>query len=297
MRDEFLSRFDKQATKNNYLKAFIKLDHYLNSKQITEDQFILKLKDTTDFRNYNMLQNLVDSIKENVSPPTCRLYFDCLFKYFLIEGVPLDFTQKRLRIKLPRVINKNYEGLDYDNLVRLIDLSSVNYGIYLRTLAGSGMRETEGLLLEPSMIKFYEFPVRLILPGSITKFSIPRETFLPTNTAKKVQELIESKNVKPNETIFSYPVTERTLIEYEKNFASIRTRAGLDTPDRIRNQKNDITLHSCRAYFITTFTDNGQHDFGHALAGHSKYFSTYFRKSMKERQTIYSSIMSKVDFD
>lgn len=296
MRDQFLSRFDKQSTKNNYLKAFSKLDNYLSNNQITEDQFITKLKDVTEFRNYNLLQNLVDSIKDNVSPASCRLYFDCLFKYFLIEGVPLDFTQKRLRVKLPRVINKNYEGLDYDRATRLIDLSSLSFATYIKSLIGSGMRETEGLLLEPQMIKFDEFPVRVILPGKITKFSIPRETFLPTNTAKRVQELIEIKNVKPDQTIYSYPVNDHTLIEYEKSFASIRTKAGLDTPDRIRNQKNDITLHSCRALFITTFTDNGQHDFGHALAGHSKYFSTYFRKSMKERQTIYGAIMNKIDF-
>lgn len=297
MRDEFLSRFEKQSTKNNYLKAFSKLDEFLNSNQITEDQLILKLKDVTEFKNYHVLQNLVNFIKENVSPATCRLYFDCLFIYFLLQGVPLDYTQKRLRVKFPRVVKRTYEGLDYEALSKLIKLSSRNFGAYLRTLTGSGMRETEGLLLQPSMIRFDEFPVRLVLPGEITKFSIPRETFLPPNTAKLVQTIIEDKGIKPNETIFTNPYTPETLIEYEKYFASIRTKAGLDTINRIRNQKNDITLHSCRAFFITAFTDNGQHDIGHALAGHSKYLETYYRKSMKERQTIYGSVMSKVDFD
>lgn len=296
MRDHFLDKFSNKSTRSNYVKAFNKLDSFLQQRQQTEEQFILEIKNSENHNRYELLQELVNHIKESVSPVVCRLYFDCLFKYFLIQGSPLDFTQKKIRVNLPRVKTRIYDGLDRDSFLKLIELSSFKFGLYMKFLAGSGSRETEGLRVTPSMFRFEEFPTRVLLSEEITKYNIARETFLPTNTSKLIQNLIIEKGIKLNETIFTDNWTKDTLIDFEKYFNGIRTKAGLETQNREKNQKNDITLHSCRAFFITTFTDNGQHDIGHALAGHSKYLEVYYRKSLKERQTIFSSIMQFVDF-
>jgi len=306
-RELFISRFEKNATKNNYLKSFNKLDDFLSYKNMSEDMFLNQLRSLEMFKKYEVLQELVNIIKKDVSPRVTKLYFDSLFKYFLIIGIPLDYTQKRIRIQFPRIVNKRFEGLDkigINKLLRIAQKPNENnnvggresFAMYMKTLIGSGMRETEGLKITPSMIHFEEFPTRLDLPGTITKYSIPRETFLPTKTSNELRDLIEKKKVNQHETIFTKNWTERTLVDYEVYFENIREKAGLATPNRVKYQQNDITLHSFRAYFITTFTDHNQDSFGHALAGHTKDLTVYFRKSLKDRQIIYASVMKDLEF-
>lgn len=306
-REKFLVKFDKEATKNNYLKAFKKFDEYLKTKAMTEEMFLTTLNNVEMFQKYDILQELVHHLKRDVSPRVLRLYFDSLFKYFLIIGIPLDYTQKRIRIQFPRCGTHRFSGLDGSMIQRLISISQKpneynnlggreSFTAYMKTLVGCGLRETEGLMLKPEMIHWDEYPVRVILPSEITKFSIERETFLPPGTAKTLKELIEKKQVKPNQTIFTVNWNNKTLEDYEKYFARIRTKASLDTPNRKKHQQNDITLHSFRAYFITKFIDHKLSEIGHALAGHTKYFDTYYRKSLKERQSLYASVMNDLEF-
>lgn len=300
-REEFLERFDNQSTINNYHKSFKKLDYFLEQRNKSETEFINELKTLKKNEKYNLLQKLILSIKETVSPRTTRQYFDNLFLYFLIVGSPLDYTQKRIRLTFPRIIGKRFEGLDDDGIKTLFGLGSSNFVAYMSLLAGGGLRETEGLRVTPSMFRFDEFPVRLVLPGTITKYSIPRETFIPPNCFLRIKSIIEEKNVSKDHVIFTDNYNDKTLEDFEKYFAKIRTKAGLDTENRIKHQQNDITLHSLRAFFITTFTiaiynNEKLESFGHALAGHTKDLSIYFRTSLKVNREKYSVVMNKLDF-
>ena len=295
-REEFLKRFENASTINNYNKSFKKLDSFLVQQNITEIQLIEKLKGVENHEMYDLLQKLIYSIKSTVSPRSTRNYFDNLFKYFLILGCPLDYTQKRIRLQFPRIITKRFEGLDEFQIKRLFELGSENFTGYMSLLVGGGLRETEGLLVTPTMIRWDEYPVRISLPGEITKFSIPRDTFIPRNTSQRIKKIISEKNISKNDVIFTSKYTEKTLEDFEKYFAKIRTKAKLDTANRIKHQQNDITLHSLRAYFITTFTNHGLSDFGHALAGHSANVSVYYRMSEEKRKQNYSTVMNELNF-
>lgn len=296
-RETLVNRYDSPSSQDNYRKAFNKFDLFLAHIGMDELKFIESLNQFTKGQRYELLQKLIDFLNVAVSPRTCRDYFDRLFKYFLLSDCPLDYTQKKLLLKFPRIIQRRLEGLDRDMIIKELTLCSENFGIYLRTLAGSGMRETEGLKLEPRMIHFEEYPVRLDLPQEITKFNIPRESFLPSNTAKLLQGLIESKEIKENQTIFIEKWNEKSLIDFEKYYARLRIKAEFETEDRKKHQQNDITLHSHRAFYLTTLTHNNLESFGHATAGHSKDLSVYFRTSLKVRQEKYASIMRLLDFD
>jgi hypothetical protein len=96
--------------------------------------------------------------------------------------------------------------------------------------------------------------------------------------------------------IFAKKYNENTLLNFEKDFAAIRTKAGLDTINKEARQQNDITLHSFRAFFITTFTNSELGEFGHALAGHSGSFSVYYRMSDEKKKEKYSLVMNELDF-
>ena len=295
-RKDFLGRFENSSTIKNYNKSFKKLDLFLYQNNISESQFIENLKQVPEHEKYNQLQKLIESIKQTVSPRSTRNYFDNLFKYFLIIGCPLDYTQKRLRLQFPRIIDRRFDGLDDNQIKHLFSLGSNNFVGYMSALAGGGLRETEGLRLTPEMIMFDEYPVRAKLPGEITKFSIPRDTFFPPNTVKRIQDIIHEKQIEKDQTIFTSNYNEKTLEDFEKYFATIRTKAGLDTPNRQRYQQNDITLHSLRAYFITTFTNSGLESFGHALAGHSADVSVYYRMSPQKRKENYCKAINDLDF-
>ena len=295
-RDEFLKRHNNGNTISNYKKSFKKLDEFLQQKNITEQLFLEALNNLPLHQKYNELQRLVDFIKLDVSAGTAKQYFDNLFIYFLLEGAPLDYTQKKIRLTFPRKATVQFEGLDEDSAKLLCSCGSVNFQTFESTLIGAGLRESEGLLLEPQMILFSEFPTRIKLPKEITKFNIARETFLPPKNSQKLQQLIESKNTLPNHTIFTKNYSKNTLKDFEQQFAQIRKKCNLDTPNRVKYQQNDITLHSLRSYFITIVTDQINEATAHALAGHSRYMKSYYRKPLKKRQIEFASIMKCLEF-
>lgn len=296
-RGNFLSRIEAPATVNNWKKAFKKFDEYLTQTGQTEEYFIKRLNELEVYERYNHLQDLIDFIKHTTRPHTTRNYFTMLFKYLLMQGVALDYTQKRIRLKLPRIIQQRFEGLDRENIFKLLGYASENFSLYMRTLAGLGTRETEGVLLMPYMFKFEENPVRVLLPAQITKLKAPRETFCPPKLSYDLQAIILKKQLGKYDYIYTKKYYPKIIEDFDKVFGTIRDKAGLGTKNRAKWQQNDITLHSLRAYFITTFTDHGLDSFGHALAGHTKDLSVYFRKSLKSRQETYSRVMNELDFD
>lgn len=295
-RETFLKRSDNDSTIANYKKSFKKLDEFFQEHNLIEDSFIKQLIDLQLHEKYNLLQKLIDSIKTKVSPGTTKQYFDNLFIYFLLEGAPLDYTQKKIRLTFPRKEIIEFDGLSEDNIKSLFSHGSFNFQTYMSTLEGAGLRETEGLLLEPDMIKFDEYPVRIKIPARIAKYFIKRETFLPPKNAKRLQELIQIKKVAPGQTIFTEHYSKNTLKDFEQQFAIIRTKCNLDTPDRKKYQQNDFTLHSLRSYFITTVTDELNEATAGALAGHSRYMKTYYRKPLEKRQRQFAPIMRELEF-
>ncbi|QMU54783.1 MAG: tyrosine-type recombinase/integrase [Nitrosopumilus sp.] len=161
----------------------------------------------------------------------------------------------------------------------------------MSTLVGAGLRETEVLMLEPEMLHFDEYPVRIKIPPRIAKFQIGRETFLSPVNSKRVQQLIKTKNIVSGQTIFVKNFTKYSLKDFEDQFSIIRTKCNLDTPNRKKYQQNDITLHSLRSYFTTFVTDEINDSTANALTGHSKYMKTYYRKPLEKRQTEFALIM------
>ena len=225
---------------NSIKKSFKKLDEFLQQKAITEKIFLDALNNLPLHQKYKELQKLVDFIKIDVSAGTTKQYFDNLFIYFLLEGAPLDYTQKKIRLSFPRKSTIQFEGLDEDSVRLLCSYGSVNFQTYLSTLVGAGLRESECLLLEPQMILFSEYPTRIKLPKEITKFNIPRETFLPTKNSQKLQQLIESKNISNNQTIFTSHYSKNTLKDFEQQFSQIRKKCNLET--QIEQSTNKTTL-------------------------------------------------------
>lgn len=296
-RETILSQNKSPSTVLNYKKAFKKFDLFLEEKAITESKFIELLEGFSNPQKYSTLQELINFISKSVSPRVTKEYFETVYKYLLLKEVPLDRDQKDLRLEFPRSSKARFEGLDEKMILRILEYEEdPNMRAFYSCGFGAGMRETEALLLTPSMIRFNENPVRLILPKEITKFNIPRETFLAPKPAERIKNIVYQNHIRENKTIFADYDPKNTLIEFEKHFAKIRHNVGYDTPNRKKNQQNDITLHSFRAFFTTIFMDSGLDWFGLAITGHTKYMDTYFRKSLTQRQLTFNQVIEKINF-
>ena len=296
-REEFLNRAESQSTRKGYQKAFRKLDQYLQSRNTTQEEYLKTIELSEVHSRYNLLQSLIDNFKQTLSPKVARNYFDTVFMYFILNGSSLDYTQKRIRLKMPRVKPKRFDGLDKPKIGTLLRTEQNQlYRTYYTLLYGGGLRETEALRVTPSMFEFSN-TTRLKLSSDITKFGIARETLIPQIPANRIKEFIELNDYRNNDLIFLDEWNDESdLIPFEKHFARTRTKAGLDTVNRKKNQQNDITLHSFRSFFITTLTDHGLESFAHAMTGHSKYMDTYFRYSVDHRINTFSKVAEFINF-
>ena len=293
-RDEFLNRKVSPLTVANYKKAFKKFDLFLDELGLREPVFIDQLKDYSIERKYKTLQRLIDYISNSVSPRSTKEYFGIICKYLKRNQIRIDLDEWDL--DFPRNTKRRFEGLDRSKIEMILRMDDIPFfRAYYSLLYGAGLRETEALLITPRMIEFGTI-TRIKLPGTITKFNIERETFLAEKPANRLRELINSLDLRFDEHIFIKQYDENMLIPFEKHFAKIRNKCGLDTPNKQKHAQNDITLHSFRAFFITTLTDQNMEWFAHALTGHSKYMDTYYRKSLDERIKTFSKVAEFLNF-
>lgn len=298
-REEFLlikGKNKSPSTVSNYKKALKKLDNYLNDKNYNEGNWLDKLKGSSVEDLCKTWQDIIDFINGQVSARVTKEYFETIESYLGFFNIVISERQRKDRVFFPRSSKARFEGLDEIMIKRILEVETdPNMKAYYSLLYGGGLRETEALRVTPSMIMFNENPMRLILPKEITKFSIPRETFISTIPGTRIKNLVYAKRIKNDQTIFA-EYNESTLIKFEKHFAKLRASIGYDTANRKPHQQNDITLHSFRAYFTTVFMDNGLDYFGLAVTGHTKYMDTYFRKSLNQRQITFNQVAEKLNF-
>lgn len=280
----------------NYRKALKKFDLFLKDKNINEKELIEELKNSGVDQLCKTWQEIIDFINKQVSARATKEYFETIESYLGFHDIVISERQRKDRVYFPRSSKARFEGLDEKMIKRILEAEiDPIMKAYYSLLYGGGLRETEGLRITPSMIMFNEKPMRLILPKEITKFNIPRETFISEIPGNRIKNLVYEKRIKNDQTIFA-KYDDQTLIEFEKKFAKLRNSVGFDTPNRKIHQQNDITLHSFRAFFTTIFMDNGLDWFGLAITGHTKYMDTYFRKSLEQRRLTFNQVAEKLNF-
>jgi integrase len=256
------------------------------------------LKQSEMHLRYNSLQRLVYFLQGQLTPRSTRNYFDSIFKYLLFIGCDLTHEQLGVRVQFPRIAVKIPEGLDRVGINTVLYLAEYRFGLYLKALAGGGLREDEAAQLTPNHIEFgyNDDPARVLVTKEIAKFGIEHETFLPKNLGLEIQNYIITNNIQKDQTIFVKKYGRHTVSDLGHMFEKIRRKAGLETKSRNKFAKNDIRLHSLRAWFITTWIDLGLESFGRALAGHKRFLTIYYRKSPAERLAGYKQHQALFDF-
>jgi integrase len=192
-------------------------------------------------------------------------------------------------VQFPRIAVRRPDGLDRQSISLILQHADYRFGLYIRTLGGGGLREDEAAQLTPKHFDFpyNEDPAKVHVTKEIAKFSIEHETFLPNKLGLEIQNYVNTNKIQSEQKIFVNEYTKHTVSCLGHSFERLRKKTGLQTMQREKFARNQIRLHSFRAWFITTWTDLGFESFGHALAGHTAHLSVYYRKSPEQRLALY----------
>ena len=264
-----------------------------------------------------------------LSPSTIKTRINTA-RGFLESQSEVDISERkfRLRVKVPKSINKKKDALSKTDVIDIINsCSDIRLGTYVHLLAATGMRATEALSTRICDYELDSVHPTVALKGENTKTKTDRKVLLTKEVVQKIRHWIEYKHrtrrissyrgvdnkEQPKKTVSKYVTPERNdenlLFAIRKGTikpVNLYTDLVLDFEhmlDRIgrgsrENQnpraRRKITLHSFRRYVKTTISDLGYFDYSEYFIGHSG--STYYTKSEKDIVKMFEKIEPYLTF-
>ena len=263
-------------------------------------------------RNYSIdLQKYAASLNAAKAPPTSAHFWLKVAKEFLkTHGIEITDDQwKAVRKRRPKGSRaRTREGTFSRELIqKILPYMSVRTKAVFLTMLSSGMRIGECILLELDDIFLDESPVRIEIPGHITKSGDPRTVFISREAAAAVRAWLDVRDgwlksaVNRNNGLLAYHRKERVakIIEDDRrifpvadstvqdSFIRSLRKAGVDDLDPNTNRRR-IHLHQCRKFFRTRLAQVIPVDAVELLMGHSGYLAdAYVRYSVEELRQLY----------
>src|SRR5215204_2258218 len=247
-------------------------------------------------------------------------------KHFLeANDVTINQTKFKIKIKLPREIKREKEGITKDQVREILAAcDDIRLKTYVMFLASSGWRASEALSIQLQDIDFDCNPVRVNLRGENAKTRTDRHTYLTREmvtqlkswldfkyrertikqyydkkTGKILYKALHLKPVRrPDEYVFMpYHDELETTVEYAYKNLSRRFGELLDRMNvkfRHDGKRREVSLHSFRHFVYTTIDGLGQNQFAEYFIGHAN--STYWRKPESEKIAIFLKIEPYLTF-
>ncbi|MGB6672168.1 MAG: tyrosine-type recombinase/integrase [Candidatus Nitrosopolaris sp.] len=241
-------------------------------------------------------------------------------EYHDVDVSPRKF---KFKIKLPRVIRRNKDALNKEDIINILNAcSDIRLKTYVMLLAAGGFRAVEALSIRICDIHFDASPVKVSIRGEYTKTKSDRFVYLTNEIVGQLKLWLEYKyrtrrvchlDRENGNTITDYRTPDRKdddLVfavyqntktpnpsciynDFRSSFAKTLDRIGMgDKEDNERRRK--LTLHSLRRYVKTTISDLGYGDFSEFMIGHSG--STYWRKKPSDVAELFSKVEPYLTF-
>jgi integrase len=250
-------------------------------------------------------------------------------KHFLeANDVTINHTKFRMKIKLPKEIKRENEGITKDQIREILAAcDDIRLKTYVMFLASTGWRASEALSVQLQDIDFDRTPVRVNLRGENAKTRTDRHTYLTQematqlkswldfkyrertikrqyyhkNTGKIVYKVLHLKPVRRlNDYVFMpyhHDDELETTVEYAYKNLSRRFGELLDRMNvkfRHDGKRREVSLHSFRHFVYTTIDGLGQNQFAEYFIGHAN--STYWRKPESEKIATFLKIEPYLTF-
>lgn len=236
-------------------------------------------------------------------------------KHFLeANDVTINQTKFRMKIKLPKEIKRENEGISKDQIREILAAcDDIRLKTYVMFLASTGWRASEALSVQLQDINFDAKPVRVNLRGENAKTRTDRHTYLTQEMAKQFKSWLDFKyrertikqyydkntgkivykvlNIKPvrgpDDYVFMpyhHDESLETTVEYayknlSRRFGELLER--MKVKFRHDGKRREVSLHSFRHFVYTTIDGLGQNQFAEYFIGHAN--STCWRKPESEK--------------
>jgi integrase len=241
-------------------------------------------------------------------------------EYHDVDISPRKF---KLKIKLPRVIRRNKDALNKEDIINILNAcSDIRLKTYIMLLAAGGFRAVEALSIRICDIDFDASPAKVSIRGEYTKTKSDRFVYLTNEIVVQLKLwlgykyrtrrvcLIDKENGnniteyrtpdrRDNDLVFAVYQNTKTpnpsciYNDFRASFAKTLDRIGRgDKEDNERRRK--ITLHTLRRYVKTTISDLGYGDFSEFMIGHSG--STYWRKKPSDVAELFRKVEPYLTF-
>ena len=288
-------------------------------------------KNTIDV--YNILGKFIVYLKhcnKNISPNSLKNHIITVKNFFEYSDIDISPRKFKLKVKLPKIIRKNQEGLSKEDVVDILNAcSDIRLKTYVMFLAAGGFRAVEALSVRIKDLELESKPATVFLRGEYTKTKADRIVFLTEELTEQLRSWLTYKyrkrricrsmmdnkqNVDRRKTITEYrtpdknendlifavyqskkmPYPDYIYDDIAKSFSKTSDRMGKGQREDGNENRRQITLHSFRRFVKTTISDLGYADYSEYFIGHSG--STYWRKKDSEKAELFHKIEPYLTF-
>jgi integrase len=300
--------------------------------RLSVDNIVVQIKKNT-IDVYNILGKYVLYLKHcnnSISPNSLKNHIITVKNFFEYSDIDISPRKFKLKVKLPKIIRKNQQGLSKEDVVDILNAcSDIRLKTYVMFLAAGGFRAVEALSVRIKDLDLDSKPATVFLRGEYTKTKADRVVFLTEELTEQLKSWLTYKyrerrichsltdnkdNVDRRKTITEYRTpdkNENDLIfavyqnkkmpnpgyiyeDMAKSFARTLDRMGKGQREEGNENRRQITLHSFRRFVKTTISDLGYADYSEYFIGHSG--STYWRKKDSEKADIFCKIEHYLTF-
>jgi integrase len=259
----------------------------------------------------------------NISAITLKQRIITAKNFLEYHDVDISPRKFKFKIKLPRVIRRNKDALNKEDIINILNAcSDIRLKTYIMLLAAGGFRAVEALSIRICDIDFDASPVKVSIRGEYTKTKTDRFVYLTNEIVGQLKLWLEYKyrtrrvchidrengntiteyrtpDKKVNDLVFAVYQNTKTpnpnciSNDFRASFAKTLDRIGKgDKEDNKRRRK--ITLHTLRRFVKTTISDLGYGDFSEFMIGHSG--STYWRKKPSDVAELFRKVEPYITF-
>jgi len=195
----------------------------------------------------------------------------------------IDFPDRkfRRRVKLPKKVQLELYPLSKEEIRQICDRSKLQRRAIYMILKDTGLRISEVLWIKKDDFNFNVTPVSLdIRPNQDKTNSTNQTRYITSETREYVELWIRERKDEEYLFIKNTAHHDQALNNEERIFDLLRKKLGF-TKRYEHNNRHKITIHSFRAFTITTLADKYGEEFAHGYVGHSKYLGQYVRNRKK----------------
>jgi integrase len=306
-------------------EQFVKQEYQEDLDSLVEELMSTKL-DLYELFSKFVTYEVKEKIQKNLLSTRTLIQRVKHIKHFLeANDVTINQTKFRMKIKLPKEIKREKEGITKDQVREILSAcDDIRLKTYVMFLASTGWRASEALSVQLQDIDFDRNPVRVNLRGENAKTRTDTHTYLTQEmvtqlkswldfkyrertikqyydkkTGKIVYKALHLKPIRrPDDYVFMpYHDELETTVEYAYKNLSRRFGELLDRMNvkfRHDGKRREISLHSFRHFVYRTIDGLGQNQFAEYFIGHAN--STYWRKPESEKIATFMKIEPYLTF-